>query len=1401
MSTLGQSSRYGYRTGRLLGRALAAVAVVASTAVGLVASPASAATTRTVCASGCGFTTIQGAVNAAVAGDTILVSAGVYHEDVNVNKALKVQGAGSAVTTVSGPIGGGTATFQITANNVLLDGFTITRDGNTVAQWNLALNLTGIAIQTVGTAEVRNNLITGNRTGIDINASSANNIHDNDIVDNRSGIVLRNQTNNTTVAENHISGNWTLGVLFLDASGGSNVPLQQALNSTFRNNDLSDNWYGDVVDRQSGGSLPAPGTTNLKNFSGNWFGTAAPTVTTADSSEPSYASQVPVEFGGTAMSPGGQAEIAGPASANVDFTPTLESGADTDGGAVGFQGNFAAITITAAGAQVGTVNRVQEGVTSVTAGGTIHALAGNYPVATAVQIAKSLTFAGPNAGISPNDPTTPTTPNAGRVSEATVSVSGANQGIRISAPDVTIDGLRFTDPGTSGASNTTIIGAGGNFGGVAPRVAVRNNLFDGVSRIAVYFNGPTITTGGIADDNRAQNPTRAAGCGIGGTASSACGHQLFNLWNTDQVSFQRNVVVAPANNGDRVRILNVDGSTNVTIADNTSRSSCTFTCFTVAGTSTNVTIERNDLSQDSGNAVQLASTWNSGVVTVRANTFNDPTDYAVVVDNTSATLSGVHVNRNAFLGGGVRNGTDTLVPGTNTIDGTCNWWGTTTGPVPVQNFGPVAFEPWLVSADLVAGPCVGGNAPAVGTAANDATGNEGSTVGSSGSFTDPAGLAMVLTADNTVGTFTDHHDGTWGWSYASNDEASGTITVTATNTTGKTATDVFTYTVNGVAPTGTFNAPPSAVETTSFPISITGVTDPSGPDTAAGFSYAFDCGSGYGPVSGSNTATCTAPLGAGSMTVKGKVFDKDNLSSEYTASVTVVLAAAPTVASAAADAVGNEGSTITASGGFSDPNGFALALSANNTVGTFTDHHDGTWDWSYASNDETSGTITVTATNTTGKTATDVFTYTVNGVAPTGTFNAPPSAVETTSFPISITGVTDPSGPDTAAGFSYAFDCGSGYGPVGGSNTATCTAPVGPGTMTVKGKVFDKDGLSTQYTASVTVVLAAAPTVATAAADAVGNEGSTITASGGFSDPNGFALALSANNTVGTFTDHHDGTWDWSYASNDETSGTITVTATNTTGKTATDVFTYTVNGVAPTGTFNAPGSAAEATTFVISLTGVSDPSGPDTAAGFAYAFDCGGGYGPTGASNSATCTAPVGLGTMTVKGKVVDKNGLSTQYTATVAVVSSLQQKQAVLNTLLAMQPLADKQANLKLNEAIDHLRKSMDPALWIGGSRLTPKQGMTVFTEEDLTVRALAAIKTPVPGVAAIIHNLWSIDRTLAQTAISDAIAGNGNAKLIASAQDWLQRSVTTAAAGDDANAITFARQAWNAAQQALN
>ena len=68
----------------------------------------------------------------------------------------------------------------------------------------------------------------------------------------------------------------------------------------------------------------------------NWWGTTAVAVSTVQGGEPGYSAQIPVAFGGTATAPGGQPDIKGTSSANIDYDPIQCSGVDTSA-AVGFQ--------------------------------------------------------------------------------------------------------------------------------------------------------------------------------------------------------------------------------------------------------------------------------------------------------------------------------------------------------------------------------------------------------------------------------------------------------------------------------------------------------------------------------------------------------------------------------------------------------------------------------------------------------------------------------------------------------------------------------------------------------------------------------------------------------------------------------------------------------------------------------------------------------------------------------------------------------------------------------------------------------------------------------------------------------------------------------------------------------
>src|SRR5262249_20716833 len=80
-------------------------------------------------------------------------------------------------------------------------------------------------------------------------------------------------------------------------------------------------------------------TTSVSNSSaatvdasGNWYGTNTPTG------------------------------VAGLVSANVDYTPWLHFGADTDGGMAGFQGDFSSLHVDDNSPQVGATGRIQEAV-------------------------------------------------------------------------------------------------------------------------------------------------------------------------------------------------------------------------------------------------------------------------------------------------------------------------------------------------------------------------------------------------------------------------------------------------------------------------------------------------------------------------------------------------------------------------------------------------------------------------------------------------------------------------------------------------------------------------------------------------------------------------------------------------------------------------------------------------------------------------------------------------------------------------------------------------------------------------------------------------------------------------------------------------------------------------------
>jgi hypothetical protein len=96
-------------------------------------------------------------------------------------------------------------------------------------------------------------------------------------------------------------------------------------------------------------------------------------------------------------------------------------------------------------------------------------------------------------------------------------------------------------------------------------------------------------------------------------------------------------------------------------------------------------------------------------------------------------------------------------------------------------------------------------------------------------------------------------------------------------------------TTTRVSPAADFLVPPSVIASQPIPLELARARVPGYPSATA-FTYAFDCGAGFGAPSSSATGSC-ATTAAGSRTVRGRVIDQDGDQAEYAATVRVLTVA------------------------------------------------------------------------------------------------------------------------------------------------------------------------------------------------------------------------------------------------------------------------------------------------------------------------------------------------------------------------------------------------------------------------------------------------------------------------------------------------------------------------------
>jgi parallel beta-helix repeat protein len=169
------------------------------------------------------YPTIQSAIDAANRGDIILVAAGIYYENIVIDKWLILRGENRSTTIIDGQGKGHVVTVKEGADKVEISGFTIRNGGK---------NYNGIDVGYSDTLNITDNIFTANWFGLDLWLSDSNTIANNLFIDNSDRNIYL-----YSCRGNNIHGN-------LIYEGTFGIQLALSNNTFIVNNNISDTSYG-----------------------------------------------------------------------------------------------------------------------------------------------------------------------------------------------------------------------------------------------------------------------------------------------------------------------------------------------------------------------------------------------------------------------------------------------------------------------------------------------------------------------------------------------------------------------------------------------------------------------------------------------------------------------------------------------------------------------------------------------------------------------------------------------------------------------------------------------------------------------------------------------------------------------------------------------------------------------------------------------------------------------------------------------------------------------------------------------------------------------------------------------------------------------------------------------------
>ncbi|MBX3000920.1 MAG: right-handed parallel beta-helix repeat-containing protein [Caldilineaceae bacterium] len=258
--------------------------------------------------------TLQAAINAATAGDTIEVAAGTYTEEINLNKAVTIEGANAGIAAGAYPATRGAETiinggFIVSASGAKIDGLTIQNGRSSggvkvgVAVATSTVTIANTIIESVAspaqsdgisTQPGNNNLTVSNSTirnnwrGIYLNPGSGHVLTGN-LIESNNGVgvgIGSDGLSNTTLVGNTFTGNnlegWGSSAVGANVSahfnvfnGGANGIYHYGGNAIHAIN----NWWGNAsgpTHASNSGGTGAVVTNNV--FFDPWLGVEVSTV-------------------------------------------------------------------------------------------------------------------------------------------------------------------------------------------------------------------------------------------------------------------------------------------------------------------------------------------------------------------------------------------------------------------------------------------------------------------------------------------------------------------------------------------------------------------------------------------------------------------------------------------------------------------------------------------------------------------------------------------------------------------------------------------------------------------------------------------------------------------------------------------------------------------------------------------------------------------------------------------------------------------------------------------------------------------------------------------------------------------------------------------------------------------